>query len=289
MENKNPIVLCLYHGDADGRCSAAIVRRALGPSVELRAIEYGDVIPWELIEHSSKVVIVDFSLPLEDMRRIQKTSELMWIDHHKTSLEGLSELNDVAGMRSLEEAACVLTWRTFYPDQPIPKAVIYVGDRDIWRFAYDETAAFGEALRQEDTRPGNDKLWKPLLDDEANRVEEMIERGAVLHQARMLRIEREIKRYGFEVIFEGHRTLAINARGGGEMGAQIRKLGYEIGYCYIEAEQNGNLRTFVTLYSDRVDVSEIARKFGGGGHPGAAGFSIERTGSPFPPQARVKR
>jgi oligoribonuclease NrnB/cAMP/cGMP phosphodiesterase (DHH superfamily) len=283
MENKNPSLLCLYHDDADGRCSAAIVRRALGPSVELRAIDYGEVIPWELIEKSRKVVIVDFSLPLEDMRRVQKTSELIWIDHHKTSLEALSELNDVAGVRSLEEAACVLTWRMFYPGQTVPRAVIYVGDRDIWRFAYDETAAFGEALRQEDTRPWNDKLWKPLLDDEINRVEEMIERGAVLHQARMLRIEREIKRYGFEVIFEGHRTLAINARGGGEMGAQIRKLGYEIGYCYIEAEQNGNLRTFVTLYSDRVDVSEIARKFGGGGHPGAAGFSIERTGSPFPP------
>jgi hypothetical protein len=91
------------------------------------------------------------------------------------------------------------------------------------------------------------------------------------------------------VVFEGHRTLAINDRGSGEMGALIRQLGYEIGYCYFEAEQNGELKTFVTLYSDRVDVSEIARKFGGGGHEGAAGFSLERTGSPFPPRVRVEK
>ena len=282
-------MFCLYHDDADGRCSAAIVRRVFRSSVRLQAIDYGDAVPWEVIEASDKVVIVDFSLPLEDMRRAQKTSDLVWIDHHKTALDGLSEMEGIPGLRSLDEAACVLTWRTFFPDQPVPKAVVYIGDRDTGRHAYDDTAPFSEGLHQEDTRPWNDELWNPLLNDESDRVEELKQRGTILHQARVRRIKRQIKRYGFEVTFEGYQTLAINARGSGEMGAMIRQLGYEIGYCYIEAEQNGEIKTFVTLYSDRVDVSEIARKFGGGGHAGAAGFSIERTGSPFPPQARVER
>jgi hypothetical protein len=198
-------------------------------------------------------------------------------------------MQDIPGLRSLNDAACVLTWRTFFPDQPVPKAVLYVGDRDTWRFAYDDTAAFSEGLHQEDTRPWNDALWKPLLDDDSDRVKKLIQLGTVLHQARVRRIQRQIKRYGFEVSFEGHNTLAINARGSGEMGALIRQQGYEIGYCYIDAVQNGELVTFVTLYSDRVDVSEIARKYGGGGHAGAAGFSFERTGGPFPPQAVVER
>lgn len=285
----NDTVFCLYHDDADGCCSAAIVRRVYGSSARLQAIDYGDLVAWEIIEASDKVIIVDFSLPLDDMRRTQKTSELVWIDHHKTALDGLSEMQDIPGLRSLDDAACVLTWQTFFPDQPLPKAVIYIGDRDTWRHAYDVSAPFSEGLYQEDTRPWNDELWKPLLDDNVDRVEALIQKGTVLHQARVRRIQRQIKRYGFEVTFEGYHTLAINARGGGEMGALIRQLGYEIGYCYIEAEQNGELVTLVTLYSDRVDVSEIARKFGGGGHAGAAGFSIERTGSPFPPQARVER
>ena len=45
--------------------------------------------------------------------------------------------------------------------------------------------------------------------------------------------------------------------------------------------------TYVTLYSDTVDVSQVAQKFGGGGHAGAAGFHFPRGDSPFPPDASV--
>jgi len=82
--------------------------------------------------------------------------------------------------------------------------------------------------------------------------------------------------------------MAINNRGSGEMGQFIRELGFQIAYCYVDLRQNGDLMTVVTLYSDSVDVSEIATKFGGGGHPGAAGFSFERSVTPFPPGANVE-
>jgi nanoRNase/pAp phosphatase (c-di-AMP/oligoRNAs hydrolase) len=66
------------------------------------------------------------------------------------------------------------------------------------------------------------------------------------------------------------------------MGEQIRRAGYQIGYCYTEVMRAGRLQTIVTLYSNQVDVSEIARKYGGGGHRGAAGFQFDRAGGPFP-------
>ena len=81
--------LCLHHNDTDGRASAAIVRRALGPAVILIEMDYGDPVPWEAIDQASNVVVVDFSLPLEDMKRIADERELTWIDHHKTALEQL--------------------------------------------------------------------------------------------------------------------------------------------------------------------------------------------------------
>jgi oligoribonuclease NrnB/cAMP/cGMP phosphodiesterase (DHH superfamily) len=285
----NDTVICFYHDDADGRCSAAIVRRALGASVQLVPFDYGDPILWEDIKASTKVVMVDFSLPLEEMLRVQSLAELIWIDHHKSALNKLSELKNIAGLRSEEEAACVLTWQMFFPDQPIPKSVIYLGDRDIWRLAFQETMPFSEGLRQENTDPTNDALWGPLLNDDQDSVEKLIKHGGNLHKARVRNIERQIERYSFEMTFEGHRTLAINVRGSGEMGMRIRELGYEIGYCYFEVEKNGKHMTFVTLYSDEVDVSEIASKFGGGGHSSAAGFSFERTDMPFPPSAHVVR
>ena len=111
----------------------------------------------------------------------------------------------------------------------------------------------------------------------------------MLRAARLHDIRRSVTRFGQKVTFEGHSTLAINRRGDGDLGEHIRKLGYEIAYCYIEGPQNGSLVTFVTLISDKVDVSVIAQKFGGGGHAGAAGFSFERSSAPFPAGAHWEK
>ena len=64
-------------------------------------------------------------------------------------------------------------------------------------------------------------------------------------------------------------------------------MGYDVGYCYVDKVSEGQLMTYVTLYSETVDVSQIAQKFGGGGHAGAAGFHFPRGGEPFHPRASV--
>ena len=250
-------------------------------------INYGDEIPWEAIQKADRVVIVDFSLPLDDMLQIQKVAELIWVDHHVSALESLSSLENVPGERNLEDAACVLVWRTFFPQEQIPRVVNFIGDRDVWRFAYEESAEFCEGLFQEDTKPANDLLWDPLLHGETKFVAELIERGRILLASRLRGIELSIRSRAFPVEFEGFNTLAINTHGNGDIGEYIRNQGYAIAYCYHDGMQNGRLITFVTLYSAGADVSKIAGKFGGGGHPGAAGFSFLRHSTPFPPGAKV--
>jgi hypothetical protein len=275
--------ICLHHNDPDGRASGAIVRRALLQNVALVEMNYGDPVPWKDVEAASKIVIVDFSLPLEDMKRVADGRDLVWIDHHKTAIEKMAGVADKwLGMRELEEAACVLTWRYYFPEIPVPKAVIFIGDRDIWRWEEEQTGAFSEGLYNRDNRAANDELWKPLLDDDTDLVSQIIEEGSILYAARLKNIQRKIARFGHETNFEGYKTLVVNARGTGEMGDHINKQGYEIGYCYIDNIQEEKLTTFVTLYSKVVDVSQIASKFGGGGHPGAAGFSFVRGSLPFP-------
>jgi oligoribonuclease NrnB/cAMP/cGMP phosphodiesterase (DHH superfamily) len=281
--------ICLFHNDADGRASAAIVRQALGSETQLYEMNYGDQIPWQLIEKAGRVVVVDFSLPKPDMEAIAQDRQLIWIDHHKTALDQLPGLaQTLPGVRDTSESACVLTWNFFFPEKAVPKAVKLIGDRDIWRWSYPDTGPFGEGLFQQNTYPDNDQLWKPLLDDDSQILKHLIEEGEVLVEARWNSIRRMVSHYGFEVKFEGYRTLAINNRGSGEMGQFIRELGFQIAYCYVDLQQNGDLMTLVTLYSDGVDVSEIAEKFGGGGHPGAAGFSFKRNMAPFPPDAKVE-
>ncbi len=281
--------LCLYHNDADGRASAAIVRRALGKEITLCEMKYGDSLPLEEVLDADHIIIVDFSLPREDMERLSAYHQLTWIDHHKTAIQELADISDQwPGVRDTNEAACVLTWGHFFPNQCVPLTVKLVGDRDIWRWDHKETGAFNEGLFQLNTNPHNDSLWKPLLDDDQSLLNEIIEHGRALRGARLKAIQSSTARYGYPVNFEGYRTLAINMRGSGDLGEHIRNHGYEVAYCYIDNLLDGELYTFVSLYSDEIDVAEIARRFGGGGHAGAAGFHFKRRTSPFPPGSKVE-
>ena len=280
--------LCLHHNDADGRACGAIVRRALGDEVTLYEMDYGESLPLDLVVVADHILIVDFSLPKAEMEKLAAYHQFTWIDHHKSSLDEMDGTADVwAGVRDISEAACVLTWRYFFPDQPVPRAIKLIGDRDIWRWAEKDTGAFNEGLYQNYTRPDNDSLWEPLLADDFEAVTRMIELGGAIRDARLREIRRAAGRYGFSATFEGYRTLVINLRGSGDLGEQIRNMGYEVGYCYVDKVSDGQLMTFVSLYSATVDVSQIAKKFGGGGHAGAAGFHFPRADLPFHPEAAV--
>ncbi|MFC1996666.1 hypothetical protein ACFLXI_03540 [Chloroflexota bacterium] len=281
-------ILCLHHNDADGRACGAIVRRALGKDVNLYEMDYGDSLPLDLIVVADHIILVDFSLPKEEMEKLAIYHQFTWIDHHKSAVEEMDgTANSWAGVRDTSEAACVLSWRYFFPDQPVPKAITLIGDRDIWRWAEEETGAFNEGLYQHFTRPSNDELWVPLLNDDPERLVNLIETGGIIREARLREIRRATARYSFSVTFEGYRTLVINLRGSGDLGEKIRMMGYQIGYCYVDKVSEGQLMTYVTLYSDQIDVSFIAQKFGGGGHAGAAGFHFLRRESAFPPGAKV--
>lgn len=289
-EPKNSIyqTTCLHHNDTDGRASAAIVRKALGPDVWLCEMDYGDSLPLERILTSDHIIIVDFSLSGEDMIQLATYHQFTWIDHHVSAIQELSEISKHwPGIRDTREAACILTWNYFFPSRPVPKAITLIGDRDIWRWAEQDTGPFNEGLYQLDTRPLNDDLWFPLLENNDRVLSQIIQNGAILWEARLRNIRRTVKRQGFPALIEGHRALVVNLRGSGDIGQQIRDMGYEIAYCYIDSLNNGDITTYVTLYSSIIDVSEIASRFGGGGHKGAAGFHFIRVDSPFPAGLKI--
>jgi uncharacterized protein len=278
-------ILCFHHNDADGRASGAIVRYALGEKVHLVETDYnGKELAWEDLQRGDQVIVVDFSFPYQDMKKLSEDYNMIWIDHHISALTEFASISqDWAGIRSIEEAACVLTWQYFFPEKPLPRAVVLIGDRDIWRWAESETGAFNEGLYVQDTSAGNDSLWRPLLEDDPQLLQQLLEEGSRLREIRLAEIRKTIENRGFSVSFEGHKTLAINTPGNGDFGQYGCDLGYEIVYCYQDQMQNRQLMTVVTLFSRSVDVSVIAKKYYGGGHAGAAGFSFPRAGSPFPP------
>jgi len=281
--------ICFHHSDPDGHASGAIVKYALGDSVTLIESDYDTTsIPWDKVEAAEQVIVTDFSFPMDEMKRLAEGREMVWIDHHKSAMlefEGIAD--NWSGIRDLSEAACVLTWRYFFPERPVPRAVVLIGDRDIWRWAEEDTGPFNESLYNRDHDANNFEFWKPLFEDDQTVLTRMIEEGTWLRAINLRKVDNMMAARSFEVRFEDYRTLAINTRGNGDIGNYGRDRDYEIVYTYVDEMRAGGLATVVTLYSSKVDVSVIAKRYGGGGHAGAAGFSFPRGAIPFPPGSEV--
>ena len=127
----------------------------------------------------------------------------------------------------------------------------------------------------------------PTFEDDQAVLSKMIEDGARLREISLRNVDHMMAARSFEVRFDGYQTLAVNTRGNGDVGNYGRDRGYEIVYTYVDEMQIGGLTTVVTLFSDKIDVSVIAQRYGGGGHAGAAGFSFPRDATPFPPGSEV--
>ena len=204
--------------------------------------------------------------------------KLVWIDHHKTAMEKFPDLwnsNNIPGIRSIEKAACVLTWEYTHPEKiSPPAAVAYIGDKDMWRFEYVETRAFSAGFSLMVKTPDN-TLWDTLLGPEyEDTVNKMVSLGELLLEAQNYKLQKAFDR-GVDFIFHNWRARLVNTTGSiSELGEFIyRKPEYDIAVMWqaIEDMVVFSLRSD-SGNPDSPDCAEIAQQYGGGGHRNAAGF-----------------
>ena len=146
--------------------------------------------------------------------------------------------------------------------------------RDLWRFSLPETKPFNVWLRCE---PFNFERWELIaqeLNDGRDNARIMAEAAAM--QRFFDQKVAEIGRLSRRGLIDGHEVPMCNCP---------PMFASEVGHWLLE--QNP-FAPFVACYSDqgksrgfslrsrdgRMDVSEVARKFGGGGHRNAAGFGV---------------
>lgn len=289
-----------HSADLDGQCSAAILRRFF-PEAQLIGINYGQPFPWDDIDPNEPVWMVDFSLqPFEDMIRLANLATLIWIDHHKTAIdESLSRHINLAipGLRADGVAACELVWKyiqnTVMRDkkekEALPFAVYLLGSYDVWRnkdeaFWSDEVLPFQYGMRMEDTHPENDDLWSVLLRD-INGEEDTVETEETAFEIAQIcgtgeRIIEYIKQSDAKymraaahtVMLDGLKCLAINRLLANSL--VFESMWDPNKYDAMLAYGFRGKQWTVSLYSDRddIDVGDVAKRRGGGGHKGAAGF-----------------
>lgn len=118
-----------YHTDTDGKAAGYVVRRYCKtapfniPEEQLKChpINYGWRFPFEEIDKTDVVVIVDFSIDPEEMKKLyERTENIIWIDHHISAIEkyqndefGKNVLVSCAGVRYVGVCGAMLAWIYF--------------------------------------------------------------------------------------------------------------------------------------------------------------------------------
>lgn len=292
-------IYVLYHaGCVDGFAAAWIVRKAYQSPVpnspgeiEFIPVQYDQPLP--LINPGSLVYILDFCYPPDVMEEIaEKAGSVILIDHHKSAIEamlsrhdGNAWMNIFGAMPVLDMECCgaVLTWKYFFSELSIPLFLRYIQDRDLWTWELENSREFSAGLRM---WPMEFETWDELIgyeqlnDPGVDCVGRMIREGVVALRAQAQRVEVHMSRVFFVTIGALDVPVVNASTDQSDICHEILKRYPEAPFaaCYFDvpSEQNdGGKKRVWSLRSEdnRMDVSEIAKALGGGGHRNAAGFT----------------
>jgi uncharacterized protein len=290
--------LCIYHGGCDDGFGAAwAIWKRWGNSLAYEPGVYGKSLPDVTGKH---VLFVDFSAKrpvIDEMAQVAKS--IVIIDHHKTAeadlepfkiglcgdakfvpenLDGMfrdmAELDrpPVLAWFDMEQSGAMMAWKFVYPDALIPKFLRFIEDRDLWRFTYggDETRQFSAALR---TYPMDFKTWDKLI----VAADDLVEDGKAILRSHNANIKKFIDDAYMEKI-DGHLVPVVNVpyHYASDTAHALLTLfpGAPFTACWFR-RGDGMIQYSLRSENSRMDVSVIAKKFGGGGHRNAAGYQVK--------------
>lgn len=285
--------LCIYHGNcADGFGAAWAVREALGEDqIDFHPGIYQDDPPDVT---GRDVIFVDFSYKRPVIEKmVESARRILVLDHHKSAAEDLGDaFLNAAGdgftfsrwsrhhnggamvYFDMDRSGAGIAW-DFFHDAPRPALIDHIEDRDLWRFKLPGTREIQAALF---SYPYDFKVWDDLMD---RPVETLRQEGVA--------IERKHHKDVAELVGVCQRYIRI---GGYEIPAASLPytLTSDAGHmmCMQPYDGTNDLPPFAACYwdtpdgrvfslrstGDGMDVSEIAKQYGGGGHRNAAGFRV---------------
>jgi oligoribonuclease NrnB/cAMP/cGMP phosphodiesterase (DHH superfamily) len=209
------------------------------------------------------VFILDFSYSREELLRINEVANsLVVLDHHASAQKELDDLPFCTF--DMNRSGAGLTWDHFYPSRLRPWIVEYVEDRDLWEWCLPNSRDINAALSLE---PFEFETWDRLKNVNPDAISN---RGAAVNLYKKRLVERAIINTQ-RVRIDTHEVDAVNTNVlDSEIGNALA-LSNTFGVVW-RVQGDGRYRySFRSAQTSSFDVSELAQKFGGGGHKKAAG------------------
>lgn len=267
VAQRAPRPLIIYHGDCpDGFGAAYAAWKRFGDGADYRGVSHGDPPP-EVA--GREVLICDFAYDRDTTIRLaERAAGLTVLDHHRSAEVEIGDLPFC--IFDMERSGAMMAWQHLH-QTPAPVLLQYVQDRDLWRNALPESEEVSAALRARDF---DFRIW------DAVDVDRLRTEGRALLAYQRRTVER-VAAHASPVEIAGVRVPAVNSPVlQSELGDRLAQ-----GHPFAAVWWQGAgevARWSLRSTPEGMDVSEVAARYGGGGHRTAAGFK----GSP-PREGRV--
>lgn len=284
MNNSKPLVI--YHANcADGFAAAWCFHHKDPNGYDFHPGVYRDPPP---DVKGRDVYLVDFSYKatvLKDMCAVARSISIL--DHHKSAIEDITPFakaywSDGIGGDWGASLECVfdmtrsgagITWDYLFPNRPRPALINHVEDRDLWKFQLEGTREIQATVFSHEY---DFLVWDRLILDEhpADLAMEgiAIERKHHKDIAELLAVCTRSMTIGGINVLAASLPHTMSSDAGHLLAVAGGKLTF--GACYWDTPTH---RVFsLRSCEEGMDVSEVAKAYGGGGHKHAAGFKVPR-------------
>lgn len=262
LPNQNPPDVVLYHADCMDGFGAAWALWKRFPQARYVAVKHGNPPPDGL--QNQHVVMVDFSYHRETILELaDQMASLYILDHHITAQDSLKDLP--FAYFDMNRSGAVLAWEWAHT-QPVPWLLQYVQDKDLWQWQLPSSREISAALA---SYPFGFERWDSLQFETLK-----VEGTGILRSEKAL-VEKMANEVTM-VSFEGHMVPAVHSA---VLTSQIGEhLSDRHPFCLIWHQKDGRRYFSLRSKTGGISVSDIATKYGGGGHTHAAGFSLSLDG-----------
>lgn len=261
--------LCIYHANcADGFAAAWVVRKYFHGIVDFHPGVYGDTPPDVT---GRDVILVDFSYKRPVLEQlVGDAASVTILDHHISAQQDLIGLDGAITVFDIHRCGAMIAWRYYFPNFAAPRLLLHIQDRDLWRFVLEGSReiAMGLFSHPYDFELWNDFMAYPAALTALRSDGEAIARKQRKDLAELLPIiTRRLTIAGFDVPAANLPYIYASDAG------HILATGEPFAATYFDTPAG---RTFsLRSHANGQDVSQIATRYGGGGHRHAAGFCLD--------------
>jgi len=270
MENisipRQDIDTVIYHKNcSDGFGAAWAAHEFLKHQAEYLPAQYENIDFVYKLKNRT-IAVLDFSFDEATIKKIiSNGNKICIIDHHKTA-ERIRHLPNVH-IDSTHSGA-ILAWNFFHPAKDPPEFLLYIEDRDLWKWKMEKSSEFSIVFQDVPKKFENYSKFKSY-----NKIKETIKTGEQLKSYQFSLIKRISSRH-INTKWNGTNIKIVNSPilqseignflSSDSSAALIWYKNYQANKIIVSLRSKGDL-----------DVSKIAERFNGGGHKNAAGFTLD--------------